>query len=163
MGTETAVQPGKCRECGCTEDNACPGGCYWVDEDCTLCSACANPAVRLFAGELLDEEAWAVVEVMGHRRFAGRISEERIGGATMLRVDVPACDDRPGFSKLLSGSAVFAITPVDEAFARAVAMQDRQTPLEVYTLPAEIRDRLLPAPAAAATEEEDDAERSWEP
>lgn len=29
-----------CRVCGCTEDNACPGGCYWVEPD--LCSACAQ-------------------------------------------------------------------------------------------------------------------------
>lgn len=27
-----------CRVCGCTWDNACPGGCYWVEFD--LCSAC---------------------------------------------------------------------------------------------------------------------------
>lgn len=29
-----------CRVCGCTEDNACPGGCYWVEPD--LCSACVQ-------------------------------------------------------------------------------------------------------------------------
>lgn len=29
-----------CRVCGCTEDNACEGGCSWVEED--LCSACAD-------------------------------------------------------------------------------------------------------------------------
>lgn len=29
-----------CRVCGCTEDNACLGGCYWVEPD--LCSACAQ-------------------------------------------------------------------------------------------------------------------------
>lgn len=29
-----------CRVCGCTDDNACPGGCYWVKPD--LCSACAQ-------------------------------------------------------------------------------------------------------------------------
>ena len=29
----------KCRVCGCTQNNACPGGCYWVEED--LCSQCA--------------------------------------------------------------------------------------------------------------------------
>lgn len=28
-----------CRVCGCTWDNACQGGCYWVEED--LCSRCA--------------------------------------------------------------------------------------------------------------------------
>lgn len=30
----------KCRICGCTWDNACPGGCYWVEPD--LCSKCAD-------------------------------------------------------------------------------------------------------------------------
>lgn len=30
-----------CRECGCSEFNACEGGCCWVEED--LCSACAAP------------------------------------------------------------------------------------------------------------------------
>jgi nucleoside 2-deoxyribosyltransferase len=28
----------RCRVCGCTDDNACFGGCYWVADD--LCSAC---------------------------------------------------------------------------------------------------------------------------
>lgn len=28
-----------CRDCGCTETRACPGGCSWVEED--LCSSCA--------------------------------------------------------------------------------------------------------------------------
>ncbi|MFA7331074.1 MAG: hypothetical protein WC326_08380 [Candidatus Delongbacteria bacterium] len=31
-----------CRVCGCTEDRACPGGCWWVEPD--LCSACAETA-----------------------------------------------------------------------------------------------------------------------
>lgn len=30
----------KCRVCGCTELNACPGGCCWVEED--LCDRCLN-------------------------------------------------------------------------------------------------------------------------
>ena len=36
--------PGVCRVCGCTEDNPCEhpdhGTCWWVDDDCTLCSHC---------------------------------------------------------------------------------------------------------------------------
>lgn len=31
-----------CRVCGCTEFNACPGGCSWVEID--LCSACVKVA-----------------------------------------------------------------------------------------------------------------------
>ena len=34
----------KCRICGCTQNNACEGGCYWVEED--LCSKCAMKKVR---------------------------------------------------------------------------------------------------------------------
>ena len=37
-GESSAEQ--KCRVCGCTWEQACPGGCYWVEED--LCSACAD-------------------------------------------------------------------------------------------------------------------------
>ncbi|MEN6583031.1 MAG: hypothetical protein ABFD54_11325 [Armatimonadota bacterium] len=29
-----------CRECGCTDDHACDGGCSWVEPN--LCSACAE-------------------------------------------------------------------------------------------------------------------------
>lgn len=29
-----------CRVCGCTENNACLGGCHWVEED--LCSQCVD-------------------------------------------------------------------------------------------------------------------------
>ena len=30
----------KCRVCGCTDNNACLGGCYWEEQD--LCSKCAE-------------------------------------------------------------------------------------------------------------------------
>lgn len=29
-----------CRVCGCTQNNACEGGCYWVEPD--LCSRCKH-------------------------------------------------------------------------------------------------------------------------
>lgn len=33
-----------CRVCGCTDDMACPGGCWWVEPD--LCSRCAEVITR---------------------------------------------------------------------------------------------------------------------
>ncbi len=33
-----AENEGVCRMCGCTQDNACEDGCYWVEPD--LCSHC---------------------------------------------------------------------------------------------------------------------------
>lgn len=38
---DVAIAVRTCRRCGCTDDQACPGGCWWVSED--LCSACAYP------------------------------------------------------------------------------------------------------------------------
>ena len=37
---EEVMEERTCRICGCTEDNACEGGCSWVEVD--LCSACAD-------------------------------------------------------------------------------------------------------------------------
>ena len=35
----------RCRICGCTELQACPGGCSWVGADlCSSCAAAAGPA-----------------------------------------------------------------------------------------------------------------------
>lgn len=34
------VSPGVCSACGCTEEDACEGGCSWADREQTLCSEC---------------------------------------------------------------------------------------------------------------------------
>lgn len=31
----------KCQVCGCTDNHACRGGCFWVDSEKTICSSCA--------------------------------------------------------------------------------------------------------------------------
>lgn len=36
-----------CRVCGCTQENACPGGCWWVEDD--LCSSCCEKLKSLSA------------------------------------------------------------------------------------------------------------------
>lgn len=38
----------RCVRCGCTENAACPGGCFWVPnlQMVDLCSACASPQER---------------------------------------------------------------------------------------------------------------------
>lgn len=51
-------------------------------------------------------ESWAIVEVMGHSRYAGFVHEQSIGGASFVRVDVPAVEGRPEFTKLLGQSSI---------------------------------------------------------
>ncbi|SNS15866.1 PRTRC system protein E [Humidesulfovibrio mexicanus] len=40
MDSDPAESARTCRKCGCTDDQACSGGCSWVEPD--LCSACAE-------------------------------------------------------------------------------------------------------------------------
>ncbi len=40
VGKEPASASMVCRECGCTDEDACLGGCYWVEVD--LCSSCSG-------------------------------------------------------------------------------------------------------------------------
>lgn len=72
-------------------------------------------------------EQWAVVELFGHSRIAGKISEMTIGGCSFVRVDVPANDGRPAFSKIFGQGAIYSMLFVDEETAMgAVAMLPEQ-------------------------------------
>ena len=33
---------GRCRECGCTDEQGCEGGCVWATPAADLCSRCAR-------------------------------------------------------------------------------------------------------------------------
>lgn len=88
-------------------------------------------------------DCWALVEVMGHSRYAGRVTEQTVGGCAFVRVDVPAFEDYPAFTKLLGSAAIFAITPVTEDIARGMAQQMRNKPVSVYDLPSAMTQRQL--------------------
>lgn len=89
-------------------------------------------------------DCWALVEVMGHSRYAGRVTEQAVGGCNFVRVDVPAFEGHPAFTKLLGQSSIFAITPVTEQVARGMAQQFRNSPVSVYDLPESFRQKQLP-------------------
>lgn len=50
-----AIVRGVCRWCGCTEENACEGGCFWVDFGQSLCSECVplDTALKTTTGQRL--------------------------------------------------------------------------------------------------------------
>jgi hypothetical protein len=74
------------------------------------------------------EFEWAIVEIMGHRKHAGRMREEERFGAKMLRVDVPTLlvmhpekeGDQPTFcvekwtTHWYGGPSIFSFTLTDE-------------------------------------------------
>ncbi|WP_207000657.1 hypothetical protein [Trinickia mobilis] len=85
-------------------------------------------------------EQWAIVELFGHQRIAGRISEQTIGGCAFVRVDVPAlpADDTyiatQAFTKLYGNGAIYAMSFVDEAAALMAARQLRLQPISAFEL-----------------------------
>lgn len=80
-------------------------------------------------------ESWGIVEIMGHKIYAGKLSEQEIAGTAMLRVDVPKIDDIPEYTKLFGAAAIYAITPTDETGARMAATKLRERPISPYVLP----------------------------
>ncbi len=54
MAKEKPMEPMTCRVCGCTDEAACKGGCWWADLDLEnqrggpLCSQCVRPKARLY-------------------------------------------------------------------------------------------------------------------
>jgi hypothetical protein len=87
-------------------------------------------------------EAWGIVELMGHQRIAGRISEQVIGGGNLLRVDVP--DGEEQFRTVFYGSsAIYALHVTDEAAARAACKGMGTRPAYAWEL-----ERLQKLPSA---------------
>jgi len=101
-------------------------------------------------------ETWAIVEVLGHKKFAGYVSEQVVGGATLVRVDVPETDQcgvftKP-YTKLVGVGSIYCITPTTEEIARRAAQQ-----LERWNnpIPVDIAARpQIPATSSASLESE---------
>lgn len=98
--------------------------------------------------KVFSQPTWAIVELFGHNMIAGEISEVDVAGTQMLRVDVPAIDEIPGFTKIYGGGAIYAITPTDEAAAMYAVRSLRQRPIKAWVIP----DRQLPPETDAMPE-----------
>ncbi len=79
---------------------------------------------------------WCIVEMMGHRRLAGYVSEVELAGKGFLRLDIPADGGDPGRTQFLSPGSVYALHPVAEATARQAAKAWRPDPVQRWELPA---------------------------
>lgn len=76
---------------------------------------------------------WAIVELMGHRRLAGYLTETEIAGKGFLRLDVPNGDTTA--TQLYNPASVYAITPTSEETARRVAELSQPAPVTPWELP----------------------------
>lgn len=86
---------------------------------------------------------WAVVELMGHRRIAGHVSEAAQYGTAMIRIDVPG-EDGATITQFYGGNSIYCLSPVTEDVARAVARRNQPAPVSPY----EVLPPRLPAPSS---------------
>lgn len=85
--------------------------------------------------EEMPYEGWVILELMGHRRLAGHLTEQEIGGASFIRIDVPAEDGAGNVAtQFYSPAAVYCITPTTEAIARKVAASVQPAPVTAWEL-----------------------------
>lgn len=90
-------------------------------------------------------DVWAVVELMGHVKLAGRLTQEEQFGAKLGRLDIPQADGT-FVTKFFGGQSVYAVTVVTEAVARRVAeTASSPAPVSPWDFP-----KALPAPARLA-------------
>ncbi len=95
-------------------------------------------------------EGWAIVELMGHRRLAGFVTEQQIAGAGFLRLDIVGRDtkvdedDGPevalkggfegGVTQFYSPAAVYCVTPASQDVAVRLGRQSHPAPVSRYEL-----------------------------
>jgi hypothetical protein len=110
--------------------------------------------------KLFEPDTYAVVDVLGHQTFAGKVSEHVIGGTAFIRVDVPEMPEIrtetyrgenvspkiPAYSKLIGAGSIYAITPCSEEVALKVAAQKRAVPVSIVELePRYVRTQAVSA------------------
>lgn len=80
-------------------------------------------------------EAFCVVELFGHARIVGRVTEQTIGGGSFIRVDVPETSKEGAFTKFYGPAAIYSITPLpDEETMQRIAEAVAQPPIEAWKL-----------------------------
>lgn len=96
-------------------------------------------------------EAYALVELFGHQRMAGKVTEQAIGGASFIRIDVPETSRQPGFSRILNPSSIYAINPITLEAMVEVAENLNTAPIQEW----DIRKTVAKAKAALEAPKEE--------
>ena len=96
-------------------------------------------------------EGWCILELMGHRRLAGWVSEQEFAGSAFVRLDVyehapepggmvaggihePAEPDKAIVTQFYSPAAVYCITPTTEDIARKLGAKSKPEPVSRFEL-----------------------------
>lgn len=90
-------------------------------------------------------DSWCLVELFGHQKIVGKVTETAIAGGAFLRVDVPATNKDAAFTRFYGPGAIYSINPVTEEVARGLLINYRNEPVSRFELP-QIADKVEDPP-----------------
>lgn len=109
---------------------------------------------------------FAVVELFGHARIAGAVTEQTFGGSTFVRVDVPEIriseidyDTQPAarrertiaaHTRSFGPGAIYSINWCDEETAKLAAIGIKHEPLKPYSVREALDQLRVSAPRLTA-------------
>jgi hypothetical protein len=84
-----------------------------------------------------ESESWAIVELMGHVKMAGRLTEEERFGSKLGRLDIPM-GDGPFGTIYFNAASVYRITVCTEEVARVVSARNQPEPVHPWEMPRQL-------------------------
>lgn len=95
-------------------------------------------------------DQWCILDLFGHQRTAGHVTEATVGGCAFIRIDVP---EGEGFrTEYYGNGAVYSMRPVSEEIAREVVKSNITQPVHSYEVSSLLK-RLAPASSNDPDEE----------
>lgn len=88
---------------------------------------------------------WAIMDLFGHKRLAGEVSETNIAGGAFIRIDIPVGDNV--VTQFYGPAAIYGLYPVTEETARAVASQCVTDPINRWDVQEAVK--RLPNPQSS--------------
>ena len=98
-------------------------------------------------------EQYAIVEMMGHRKVIGKITESDIGTGSLLKVTVLGKDGSPERTEYIGVGSIYCLTIVTEEVAKNAAERYSPEPTWAYALN---RPQLTGIPQGSYIDADDD-------
>jgi hypothetical protein len=79
-------------------------------------------------------EEWALIDLFGHSRIVGKVTEAQIGGGSFIRCDVPDANGETKFTRFFGPSAIYSISPITKQTAIGMAANIGAEPVQPYDI-----------------------------
>lgn len=85
-------------------------------------------------------EEWALLELMGHRKLAGKVIEETIANHSFIRIDIYSSNEKIELTQYYNATAIYSMTPISKDAAIAFSKRNIPVPITQWELLPEQQD-----------------------